>query len=302
MRTLAAEMLLVVSLLGAAATVFAGSRSGGNCAVNDTLDGGGQCATSASYRADGSIGGIGGVTIAEYPRQMLKAGFVGQLTEVTNFVATAAPGAANEGGNAQLGGIAGLDDATVTVLVGNEIVWSAPVYPVGAIGADGLATVAIVYANTQAVVTGSYLAVSGWGTFLVLDTDPDNYGIYAGDQVPDWWQVRYFGTNNPLGVAGATNVSGHNNRYTYTADLDPTNPASVFEIVAVSNQPPSRVIGFRTTSTGRVYRLLYATNLVSGVWTNLPGQTPTSGLADRMSLSDTNAAAVRFYRVQVQLP
>ena len=47
-------------------------------------------------------------------------------------------------------------------------------------------------------------------------------------------------------------------------DLDPTNPASVFEVIAVSNEAPNRLIGFRPTSTGRVYRLLYATNLRHG--------------------------------------
>jgi hypothetical protein len=62
------------------------------------------------------------------------------------------------------------------------------------------------------------------------------------------------------------------------------------------------VICFKTASAGRVYRLLYATNLVSGVWTNLPGATWASGQAGQMSLSDTNAATARFYRVQVQVP
>ena len=48
--------------------------------------------------------------------------------------------------------------------------------------------------------------------------------------------------------------------------------------------------------------MLYTTNLLSGAWTHLPGQTPTPGQAGKMALSDTNAAAVRFYRVQVQVP
>ena len=54
---------------------------------------------------------------------------------------------------------------------------------------------------------------------------------------------------------------------------------------------------FRSSSTGRLYRLMYATNLLSGVWTNLPGVTPAPGLPGEMTLSDTNTAPVRFYRV-----
>lgn len=78
--------------------------------------------------------------------------------------------------------------------------------------------------------------------------------------------------------------------------------SSVFQIVAISNQPPDQVVLFRATSAGRVYRLLYATDLSGGAWTNLPGTTWASGLAGQMSLCDTNTAAARLYRVQVQVP
>ena len=213
-----------LALTGAVAAAFAGSRSGGNYTINDTIDGGGQCATSASYRADGSIGGTGGTSSNAAPLEIAKHGYIGQLTEVTNVVVIATPGSVNEGGITRLGGIAGLDDATVAVVGGNEIAWSAPAYPVSSINAGGTATVAFVCADTPAAVTGRYLAVTGWGSFLVVDANVDNYGIYAGDQVPDWWQARYFGTNNPLGMAGATNCTGQNNLNTYTADLASTTP------------------------------------------------------------------------------
>ena len=188
-------------------------------------------------------------------------------------------------------------------MTGEPIVqWQTPPAPIASIGPDGLATAGIVCQDTVGVVTGSYLGVSGWVSILVLDSDPDNYGLYAGDQVPDWWQMRYFGQNNPNGLASATNATGQNNLYAYIADLCPTNPSSCFEIIGVSNQPPDRVVCFRPASTGRLYRLLYATNLVSGVWTNLPGATPVSGVGGPMSLNDTNVAPVRFYRVHVQAP
>jgi len=124
--------------------------------------------------------------------------------------------------------------------IGREIVWLTPVYPVGSINSNGLAATAPVYADTAACVTGVFLGVTGSESFW-CDSNPDNYGIYAGDQIPDSWQVRYFGVDNPLGVAGATNCNGQNNLCAYTADLNPTNPTSLFCIEAISkrrSKPP----------------------------------------------------------------
>ena len=279
----------VVAACGATAlagTSFVGSFSGGGHAG------------SSGCSMDSSIGVIGGSATT---------GSVSLVTggplpaTATNLVVAAVPPVIPECSTGQLSGVAALDDGTVNVLSG-DIGWGTVTYPFGSVSADGVLTATNVYATTSGVVTAFYLGACTNLRVTVLDTNLDNYGIYAGDNLPDGWQVRYFGVNNLLGLAGATNCSGQNNLYTYTADLDPTNPVSIFEVVALSNQPPNRVICFRTTSTGRVYRLLYATNLVSGTWTNLLGQTPTPGLAGQTSLSDTNAAAVRFYRVGVQVP
>ena len=135
----------------------------------------------------------------------------------------------------------------------------------------------------------------------MLDTDPDNYGIYAGDGVPDWWQVTYFGTNNPSGVASATNCTGQNNLDTYTADLNPTDPASRFLVVAASSLPPDEWVYF-PSSTNRLYTLLWSTDLVAGAWTPVPDATPVKGNGDIFCLGDTNAAFPLFHRVKVQVP
>lgn len=245
-----------------------------------------------------SIGVIGGSS-ATGPVSLVTGG---PMPVTAKSLLIEVPAAISEGSTGKLSGIATLDDDTVNVLSGGDIGWGTVAYPLASVTPEGLLTTASVYDNTGGVVTAFYLGVSTSAYVTVLDTSPDNYGIYGGDQVPDGWQVLYFGTNNPNGVASATNSTGQNNLYAYTADLDPTNPASVFEIVTVSNQPTDRLVFFRTASTGRLYRLLYATDLASGVWTNLPGALPAPGLAGQMSLADTNAAAIRFYRVQVQVP
>ena len=115
MRALSTKVLVSVSWLGAATAVLAGARSGLICTVNDTADAGGLCATSANYRIDGSLGGVGATA---GPAEQLRAGYIGQLTEVTNVVVIAVPGSVNEGEATQLGAAAGHDDATVTVVGG----------------------------------------------------------------------------------------------------------------------------------------------------------------------------------------
>jgi len=157
-----------------------------------------------------------------------------------------------------------LDDATAVALTGSEVAWQSPAFPIGSISTAGVVMAANVYANTSGVITGRYLGVSGSGVILVLDNNLDNFGLYAGDQIPDGWQIRYFGENNPNGLASATNCTGRTTSMRMSPTFCPTNPAACFEIVSVSNQPPNRVVCFKPASTGRVYRLLYATNLVSG--------------------------------------
>ena len=166
-----------------------------------------------------------------------------------------------------------------------------------------MATTEAVYADTSAALAGSHLGVAGGGSLTVVDTMPDNFGSYAGDGLPDHWQIQYFGFDNPKAAPGYdADGTGQNNLFKYTADLDPTNSASVFAIVAGTNQPPNRAVAVSVTSARRLYRLMYATNLAAGTWTELPGTTPTPGVAGRMTLCDTNAAAMRFYRVQVVMP
>jgi len=263
------------------------------------LDSGGQRMASDKYSIDSSLGGIGGVTTDDCVT--LKSGFIGQLTEVANLVLIAAQNPVSEGGTSQFSGIAGLDDATVVAVDGSNIVWTAPVYPISALSPEGQATLANVYADTAGAITGCYLGVTGAGVILVLDNNPDNFGLYAGDEIPDDWQARYFGQNNVNGRACATNATGRNNLYAYIADLCPTNPESRFEIMAITNQVPTNAVYFQSSSN-RLYRLEWTTNLVAGSWTNLPGATPTTGNGHLFWLTDTNAAAARFYRVTVRVP
>lgn len=263
------------------------------------IDCGGRRIVSASYSLDGSVGGIGSVTSGGVCT--VKSGYIGQLTDPASLSVKVSHDPVNEGESNQASGVAAMDDATLTVLSGGEIVWSAVVHPVASLATNGLATLAIVYANTSGSITGSYLGVLGACTFLVLDGDTDNYGIYAADGVNDGWQVRYFGTNNPLGLAAVTNVAGLRNLDSYLADLDPTNASSRLAITAITNQAPVWAVSFSPASTGRVYALQTRTSLMSGDWINV---TPATNWGNGGTgwLTAPSTEAIRFYRIAVQVP
>ena len=119
MKNVRSRVVLSLLLSWGAAAVFAGSRSGGICALNDSTDGGGQHVASASYSVDGSIGGLGGISTAG--NDTAKHGYIGQFTEVSGVAVTGTPAQVNECSACQLSGTAAMDDATVTPLAGSEI-------------------------------------------------------------------------------------------------------------------------------------------------------------------------------------
>jgi hypothetical protein len=242
MKTSRVSVKLLVPLVALAGAMSAvavdGNRSSANYAIRaDTMDAGGRRTTSASYTMDDSVDAIGGISSAMSPTETVKHGYIGQLYEVTSLIVTAIPAPVSEGSNSQLSASATLDDATVLVVAGSSVNWGAASYPIASISASGLMTPSAVYTDTMGAVSGYYLGASNSVNLLVLDTNPDNFGIYANDGIPDSWQIQYFGLNNLEGVASAdADGTGQNNLLKYLAGLDPTNSASVLRITAVARQ------------------------------------------------------------------
>ena len=99
---------------GIMAAVVMGMTSAVTAQIPGTVDGGGRQTASANYTMDGSMGGIGDTSGGG--GVMLKPGYVGQLTEVTNLTVNGTLSSVNEGGSSQLGGVAGLDDDTYLMI------------------------------------------------------------------------------------------------------------------------------------------------------------------------------------------
>ena len=273
--------------------------------VVSTIDGGGQRATSASYAMDDSVGSIAGLSTAASPPETVKAGYLGQLTEVISVSVTGVPAQVSETSTSQLSGAAFLDDATVTALPGSEIIWAIPAWPVQDITASGVASAAVVYANTAGTISGRYLDVLGTGSLLVLDTLPDNYGSYAGDGLPDWWQNQYFGLSNPNAAPSKdADGTGQNNLFKYVAGLNPTDPASVFvlKIASVPGQPNQKRLIFSPRWSDRTYTVQSRTNLVSDAFLPLTSGSTSDNGTERTVTDLSATEKSKFYRIQITYP
>ena len=95
-------------------------------------------------------------------------------------------------------------------------------------------------------------------------------------------------------------------RYENIADTNPDDPSDRFEILAIDPGPPV-VVTFRPGSSERVYTLHAIDDLVSGVWTNVPGAGPRAGEGEGPVREDTpsdenDPPKGPFYRLKVELP
>lgn len=179
------------------AIAHAGPRTSGSYSMTtESTDSGGKRATSATYTNDGSLGGIAGVSTVVAPAETVKAGFVGQLYEVTALQLAATPTTVNEIATRQLSGAQLLDDFTTNAVPAASITWSIVSGPLTSISTGGIVTAGTVYQDTAASAQGVYAGNTGTLSLSVIDSIKDNFTSYASDGIGDDWQVQYFGINS----------------------------------------------------------------------------------------------------------
>lgn len=269
--------------------------------VASTLDSGGGSAGSATYAIEANVGLIGGLA-GGGPVTNLSGGVLIQPSTAKSLAVSAAAPSLAEGGSTQLAGLAVMEDDSISLLSGADIAWGACAFPIVSIANSGLLTTAAVWTNTPGLFSGRYRGAAGSSSLLVVDSNPDNYGRYADDGLPDWWQVQYFGLDNPAAAPAAdADGTGQNNLFKYVAGLNPTNPASRFELrlSSVAHRPS---LTFSPRYPDRTYEVQYRTNPASSAFSTLNGGL-VNDVGTERTVTDLNATnAARFYRVRITLP
>ena len=125
-----------------------------------------------------------------------------------------------------------------------------------------------------------------------------------GDGIPDDWEsTRGLNSSVSNSPAADSDGDGRPDIEEYWADTHPTNGASFFPMVVVTNPPlGAMVLIVDPTSTARVYGVRWTTNLLSipQAWTLIPPEKPGSGAA--VTFTVTNNGLGRIYRTGVRLP
>lgn len=211
----------------------------------------------------------------------------------------------NESGTLQLSANLLFGDDTATPLDANTIVWSVASGPLSGIDAAGLITTETVYQNSAAAVQGIYQSFTGSLDLTVLDTDPDNFGSYAGDSLEDAWQVFFFGEENPDAAPLLDpDGDGQNNAFEFTAGLVPTHALSYFSfsVGPVPNQPGQTQIVFDPIVTGRNYTVMTSLDLSQGSWNPLSGSATSDRGTERTVTDPAVSGTGKFYKVKIEKP
>lgn len=127
-------------------------------------------------------------------------------------------------------------------------------------------------------------------------------GMIASNDVPVWWLVQYSLTNDyDTAAAGDQDGDAFPTDGEWISNTDPTDSNSYFHVTEITHGSPVTV--YFDSSAARVYVLQGASNLVEGIWTDVPGGGPRGGAGGADSMTDTNEPPQGpFYRMEVQMP
>jgi hypothetical protein len=267
-----------------------------------TVNAGGAHGASASYSQESCIGGISGITAVAAGGALTKAGYLGQIYDVSGIALTTTSTSLGESSSVQLGARETLDDGTYVALSTDSIIWSITWGPLTEISPSGLATADVVPCDSLAVVSGGYSVFNTTLDLTVRDIVPDNFGAYAGDDLGDDWQVQYFGEDNPQAAPRLDpDGDGQLNHFEFVVGLDPTDPSSLFTVQITGNSKGSPQVIFDPVVAGRTYTVKYKDTLDASTWDTLLNETTdNSGPERTITDNSVGLAGSRFYIVEIE--
>lgn len=163
-------------------------------------------------------------------------------------------------------------------------------------------TLGNVYEDTRTLLEMRFEDIMGSGYLDIRDVDSDNFGIYAHDDILDYWQVFHFGINRAEGLAAADpDGDTFNNHFEFHAQLDPLDASSRFHQTFRLDGIVGNLI-YGPIRSGSTYQAWWSENLID--WQPLVGEVPDiSGDFrtdfDPDAVTDAQAGR-RFYRVEVK--
>ena len=282
--------LVVAFVLFAQAVAWAGQRIA-HSAVNV---GGAEC-ESAHFEVESNLGGWGDVAESG-PGTWIKPDFVGTLYDPVSVEVSAPSTNLSESQSVQLSARFLCDDDSIVDCGGDES-WTIESGPLNSSG-GGWVTAQPVYRNSNAMARASCHGLSGRCMLTVRDVNPDDYGLYAGDNIADGWQVNYFGEASPDGAANADyDGDGADNYFEFTSGTDPRSPSHFFHWQQIRRAGAVQ-LGLGPVDTNRVYHIERSSRIAGGMWlpvTNITMAAPAASYAVLDGEAGTNA----FYRVAV---
>ena len=226
-----------------------------------------------------------------------KGGYTGQLHDVRSLALSASPTTVPEETTRQISANALLDDDTLLAPAPNTVAWSVQSGALTGIDTNGLATAATVYQDSPATVLATFCGLNSTLALTVLDTDPDNFGTYASDGLPDSWQFTHFGLDNPAAAPALDpDADGQDNLLEYLALVDPTDPLS-FLCTELSGKDALTFSPF--SAGGRTYTLLASPDLNPANFA--PVASTSSDDAGERTLTHTahSGGARLFYKLEI---
>ncbi len=245
--------------------------------VADVLDAGGGIASSAAYDFVSSVGGVTGLQASANVGN--RTGYIGQLYEVALALdVPAGPLEVHEATSFTLHATELWDDGTSWKLPPAEVAWTfASGQEFATLHPGGLLDTHTVYQNSTVHLIASRPPFSVALLITVLDSVEDNLGLYAGDDLPDLWQVEHFGLDNPLAAPDLDpDGDGSDNRSEYFAFTLPLDPNSVFSASIEPDGADGWSVRFLSI-VNRRYWLQSSPSLEPGSWADVAGPVPGSG-------------------------
>ena len=148
--------------------------------------------------------------------------------------------------------------------------------------------------NVDSVAALQGKVITGGRLNLLRIVDTDQNGL------PDWWEQSYFDQLLGSDTGGDPDHDGASNLAEWRAGTNPTNANSSLRLIAPATSSTNSITIRWPSVTGKTYRLVRATNLLTGfnfvVRSNIPAAPPLNSENDTAILS----ARTCFYRVEIE--